>query len=300
MTSVQPTRTSFALACCAALALGSLTGCYSSYTRDPGAPGDGGVDAGRRDAGRDLGSLFDGSVAPSCAPQDAREIICPSFVCDDVGAWYWSGDRCEYMACGACEGTDCGAGALTEGQCVGVHASCVPSLCRATSGDWLFWARECGHFVCGSPVPAICEVGFPVCDCGLTRVFDPLLGCVEGMCGEIDPLAHDILCTSTGGNWDAICCDTVCGQRCELPCAAPACDCGPMRVFDPVRGCIEAVRCFERRAGETCGPGARCETGTICCQSCGGAGCFGDPICRAPVCDSDPHTDQCGNRDDVP
>lgn len=283
----------------AAAALLALAGCYASHGRPPEAAGDAGVDVGRRDAGR-YGGPPDLGMTPSCAAQDARAVVCPTLFCDDVGAWHWNGDRCVYIECGACEGTDCGAGAITEGECFRSHASCVPSLCRASGGEWLFWAQECGHRECGYPVPELCEAGFPICDCGLSGVFDAARGCVDGMCGEIDPLPRDLLCTSTGGRWDAICCDTVCGQRCELPCAAPACDCGPSRIFDLARGCVETSRCFERTRGETCGPGARCEAGTICCERCGGAGCFGDPVCAAPTCDSDAHTDECGNRDDLP
>jgi hypothetical protein len=58
---------------------------------------------------------------------------------------------------------------------------------------------------------------------------------------------------------------------------------------------VEASRCFERGAGETCAEGARCGGGTICCQTCGGAGCVGPATCRVPVCDDDEDTDLCGN-----
>jgi hypothetical protein len=39
----------------------------------------------------------------------------------------------------------------------------------------------------------------------------------------------------------------------------------------------------------------RCADGLICCQTCGGAGCFGEPTCRAPVCDDTGRLDVCGN-----
>jgi hypothetical protein len=68
-------------------------------------------------------------------------------------------------------------------------------------------------------------------------------------------------------------------------------------VFELGRGCIEAARCFERLEGQTCDehPRSRCETGTACCQRCGGAGCVGPAICAYPVCDVDETIDLCGN-----
>jgi hypothetical protein len=69
-----------------------------------------------------------------------------------------------------------------------------------------------------------------------------------------------------------------------------------MRVFDEARGCVDAARCHERLAGETCEGSARCQDGTICCPHCGGAGCAGPPTCDAPSCGLDPMVyDECGN-----
>ena len=280
---------SLGLAC----ALLPFAACYSSY----GLSSD-----GVADAGRDAGSSRDAAASTSCAPDDARAIVCPSFVCDDVGAWQWNGDRCFYVACGACEGTDCAAGAPTQAACERNHVGCEACLCRATGGDGLFWAQECGHYECGRPVPAICEVGFAVCDCGLSRSFAPGVGCVpDAACPSGPPvLPREQRCTETGGRWANLCCDSVCGEPCAAACAADACDCGPGRISDEARGCIESSRCFTRTLDEICGPSARCEAETICCQSCGGAGCVGDSRCRAPTCDADPLTDECGNRLDAP
>jgi hypothetical protein len=165
----------------------------------------------------------------------------------------------------------------------------------------MWWAEECGHYECGFPVPATCLVGAPACDCGLDRAFVAGVGCrIVPDCGAIDPLPEDELCAATGGSWENICCHTECGVPCPLPCISPACNCGPDRVFDPVRGCVVDVSCMERTSGETCNERSRCEGGTICCQSCGGAGCFGDPICSYPVCDDDPFIDECGNDSRVP
>ncbi len=257
-------------------------------------------DAGSRpDSGADAGGVSDAGVRTACSADDAIAALCPELLCDGIPRWYWNGDDCFWIDCGACEGTDCDRGAGSREACLAEHSTCEPALCRATSGSWLWWAQECGHYECGHAPPANCEVGFAVCDCGVNRVFEPGIGCVD-RCGEIDPLPRDVMCRTTGGTWGSFCCDSVCGQPCVLACAADACDCGPGRVFDVARGCIESARCHERMLGETCEGAARCATGTVCCTHCGGAGCFRPATCETPVCDSDPHTDACGNRDDVP
>lgn len=282
----------------AALVAGA--GCGASHDRDGSDAGPtlhaedaaslaydgGGADAGGADAG----------VRTACTADDARAALCPEVLCDGLPRWYWNGDDCFMIDCGACEGTECDRGTGSRDACFAAHATCVPALCRTSGGSWLWWAEECGHYACGHAPPADCESGFPVCDCGTNRVFDPELGCVD-MCGEVDPLPRDVLCRSTGGTWGNICCDAVCGQLCALACAGEACDCGAGKIFDAERGCIESAQCHDRRSGETCEGAARCETGTICCQRCGGAGCFGPPTCQAPLCDTDPHTDECGNND---
>ena len=136
----------------------------------------------------------------------------------------------------------------------------------------------------------------PACDCGDDSRFEPGVGCVLAECPAVDPLPPMELCTQSGGAWTAgLCCNTECGMPCEAACAAPACDCGPNRVFDGLRGCEVAARCVEPGLGEPCDGLDRCADGTICCDSCGGAGCAGEPTCRLPVCDDDPDIDTCGN-----
>jgi hypothetical protein len=288
-----------------ALVSSLLLACSGSHGRSDVDGGGSGIDASViHDGGfgpDDAGSIHDGGAPTFCDAQRAVAAICPERVCDGLARWYWSGDRCFPIECGACEGEDCASGSSTEGECADAHAECTPQRCRSTGGTWEWWAEECGHFVCGEPPPQDCLVGEPVCDCGPGRSFDPGRGCFDDpSCPEIDPLPRDALCTSTGGAWSAICCDTECGQRCALPCAEMACDCGPMRVFDAGRGCVDAARCHERRAGETCSGVSRCEDGTICCMHCGGPGCSGEPTCQAPRCDGDPHFDECGNCLDCP
>jgi hypothetical protein len=140
-------------------------------------------------------------------------------------------------------------------------------------------------------------VPFPVCDCGAHRSFDAARGgCYDDTsCPIAEPISREELCTGSGGMWEPICCDTVCGVGCDADCALPACDCGDGRVFDEARGCRDGARCHERSVTESCEGDARCEPGTICCEHCGGAGCFGPPTCQPPLCDDDPTTDECGN-----
>lgn len=295
-----------------ALFLGAslAAGCSDSHGRDTDAGSEPGPDAASPDGGlrSDAGSApdsgwtdLDAGPRGTCDADDARAAVCPELLCDGIPRWYWNGDDCFWIDCGACEGTDCATrGAFSESECLAQHAGCEPALCRTTGGTWMWWAEECGHYQCGRPVDADCLVGMPVCDCGPDRIFDPGAGCVAVDCPTSPPRSRQQLCTDTGGSWDAICCDTTCGELCPLACASPACDCGPGRVMDDARGCIESAECHERSRGESCMGDARCEEGTICCEHCGGAGCAGPPTCVDPTCDADPHTDTCGNRDDVP
>lgn len=246
------------------------------------------------DAGSDAGPPVDAGPAAACDPDDAASEPCAS-LCDGPSRYYWNGDRCFSIDCGACRGDDCGTAGFTSlEECEAAHATCEATLCRSTGGEWQFWSEECGHFVCGVAPPATCESGFPVCDCGPSHSFDPELGCFEDDCPTVDPSTPEELCVGTGGSWEAICCDTECGDFCPLLCAEMACNCGPGRVFE-ARGCAEASRCFERMQDETCTDDSRCADGTICCQSCGGAGCAPTSTCRVPVCDDDETIDMCGN-----
>ena len=261
---------------CVVLMLG--VGCTDSHDRS----GD--------DAGRSLSdaSTGDAAVPPAdaarvdagpratCDAQDATQEICPDAICDGPDLWFWNGERCHQIDCGACVGADCGAGVFERDACESAHASCEPSLCRATGGAWFWWAQECGHYECGVAPEATCLIGAPVCDCGFNRSFEAGVGCVEDpSCPAPPPGGPDLsaLCTGTGGTWGDLCCHSECGERCGDACLAPACDCGAGQIFDELRGCHDAVRCYERSAGQTCeAPDARCDGDQICCRSCGGAG----------------------------
>lgn len=240
----------------------------------------------------------DGGGAPSCDADDARAILCPAGICDGLDSFAWDGERCIRIDCGTCEGADCGGLARSPEECQARHAECVPEQCRATGGDWLFFAEECFHYRCGVSQPAPCLVGRPVCNCGAGRSFVDGVGCEDDpSCALVDPLPPDLLCANTGGTWtDGICCSTVCGQFCPLACAAPGCVCGAMEIFDGLNGCTPGAECFEREAGQSCdGARTRCADGLICCEHCGGAGCDPTMTCEAPVCDADPNIDECGN-----
>jgi hypothetical protein len=260
------------------------------------APADGGATP---DAGRDASPGSDASTErASCDPEDAQAELCPGALCDGPPSWHWNGDSCFAIECGACTGSDCARGFPSEAACAAAHATCEASLCRSTGGTWMWWTEECDHYACGVAPPAICVVGRPVCNCGSDRAFDDVLGCVPAHCPKPLP-TRQAVCEATGGTWGPICCDTVCGEYCPEPCASDACDCGPGREFLE-GGCTHTARCHERRIGETCADDTRCPSGSICCQSCGGPGCFGPRTCRAPVCDDDDCTDLCGNRCDSP
>lgn len=294
----MPSRSSlhFGLAASLLAALG-LVGCPSTNS-----PDDGGT-------GRDASSLDDAHATPDAfSPSDAGPVgTCDAMrvtrvrcaaLCDGPDQWYWDGERCVRFDCGECVGDDCDLGVTSEAECQAAHATCEPELCRATGGAWLFWAEECQHYRCGRPQPADCLIGRPVCDCGPNRRFDPGVGCVtEGLCPD-GPPSPETLCTSTGGTWENVCCPSRCGVPCEAECLAPACTCGPLEIFDPARGCVDAVECHDGRMVEqTCTTDGRvrCADGLICCQRCGGAGCFGEPTCRVPTCDPTGELDVCGN-----
>lgn len=273
------------------------SGCPSTNSPDDSGSS---PDAGpMSDTGIGSDAFVEGDAGPValCDAQRVTAVPCRP-LCDGLDQWFWDGERCVRFECGECVGEDCGEGVLSEAECRTAHASCEPELCRSTGGDWLFWAEECEHFRCGVPQPAMCLVGRPVCDCGASRVFDAALGCVaEGLCA--DPLpSPEALCTATGGTWGNVCCNSRCGVPCALPCAGPACTCGPFEIFDDVRGCVESSVCHDERAlDQTCTTDGRvrCTDGLICCQDCGGAGCIGDPTCRAPTCDPTGMLDVCGN-----
>jgi hypothetical protein len=259
-----------------------LPGCPDSH----GTTGDAGRDAPATDspfvyldsAAIDASTPLDAPLPAECGAAEVTVNPCPMFLCDALPLWYWDGEQCFDVDCGACEGPHCGtAGFGSREECVAAHASCVPQLCRDTGGTWMFWAEECGHRICGNPGLAICESGEPVCDCGPYRVFDFERGCVEPdpHCGVLPTRSREELCRATGGSWDAICCDSRCGELCPLACAGPACRCGPTQIFDEERGCIEATECFERETGETCDlPHQRCaDRSNLCVPPCDGPGC---------------------------
>lgn len=282
----------------------AVAGCSESHT-GPGTDAGAGTDAPALgdcacglDVGPDAPSPVDAPAAFTCEADDAHAVVCPEALCDGPDSYAWDGERCLRIDCGACEGTACSALPRSLAACEAAHAACVPQQCRATGGEWLFFTEECFHYECGLPQPAPCLVGMPVCNCGSGRSFVDGVGCQDDpTCPEVDPLPPETLCGSTGGTWTpGICCHTTCGQFCDLDCAAPGCVCGDTEVFDPIRGCVPGLECFEREVGETCGVlGMRCVDGLLCCQHCGGAGCAPDMTCEAPICDADPTIDVCGN-----
>jgi hypothetical protein len=223
-------------------------------------------------------------------------VICPDSLCDGRPSWYWNGDSCVMIDCGACAGSDCASAAFfSESECMAAHAGCEATLCRASGGTWVWWAPECAHYECGHPVIRECYARQPVCDCGPYRNFEPAIGCVDADCPDPEPATREQLCRATSGIWSDICCDTVCGAPCDALCDAYACDCGIGREFETTRGCVDTARCHERLPGEACSGVSRCQSGTICCQHCGGAGCWGEPTCDAPHCPPDEGFDECGN-----
>jgi len=228
-------------------------------------------------------------------------MLCPAVACDGPPTWYWNGDACAPVECGTCEGTECASGFGSLDLCTSAHAGCDASLCRATGGTWKWWVEQCGHDICGAIPFADCEVGMPACNCGAYGTFQPGTGCVtDPSCPTPEPGTPEELCRWTGGTWGPFCCHSECGERCPDACVAPACDCGPRRVFDEGSGgCIEHARCWERRLGQRCDDTTRCEPGTLCCDYCGGPGCLGTPTCRPVVC-GEPHLDMCGNCVDCP
>lgn len=289
------------------IAVVAAPACSDSHAR----PDDGGARPDATILVRDGGGPADTAPTPldTFLPRDAGPVSClPELVsvttcetgCDGPPRYHWDGERCFAIGCGECEGIGCDGGFGSMGECEAAHATCVPSLCRATGGTWMFWAEECEHRRCGEPGLAICETGMPVCDCGPTDVFDDVMGCVPSIeCSEPGPeRTREQLCVDSGGAWEGTCCDSVCGEPCALACAAPACTCGAYEVFDEVRGCIDAAQCHRRAEGESCGLERQsCDRGLVCCDTCGGPGCpvGGRPACRSPVCDGS--EDFCGLSD---
>ena len=240
----------------------------------------------------DAPSAPDPTTPPnSCSPANARPLLCPDIDCDAGPSWFWNGDSCVPMECGACVGEDCNMGASTQEQCERDHASCEASLCRNTGGIWRWWDNECGYW-CGRP-DGDCEDVGPTCDCGLFGSFDPSMGCVPDDCPVPEPVSQQELCEGTGGTWGAFCCDSVCGTPCPLFCAELACDCGPGREFLDT-GCRQTARCFERQLNESCDESSRCAPGTICCSRCTDDNCR-PATCQPPTCSHDGTTDFCGN-----
>ncbi|MBX3247737.1 MAG: hypothetical protein KF901_11210 [Myxococcales bacterium] len=266
-------RTRHTSARCALVLVTLTLGCYGA--RETEELRDAGHVHADRDAlvGRDTGLPSDAGLPPGldgglegCDAEDARPMVCPELICDGPGTIHWDGEACVVIGCGECVGADCATSWPSLEECERAHAGCEPPLCRGTGGEWRFWAEDCGHWWCGFPPPFDCLVGGPVCDCGRGRRFEEGRGCVsiERECPTSEPVTREELCRGTGGAWEGICCDTECGRPCPFLCAQPACDCGPWRVFDEVRGCVEATRCFEPRLGERCGGRSRCEPGTFC------------------------------------
>lgn len=260
----------------------------------PGVDAGPGEDAGPVDAG---GPVEDGGTTmPSCDADDAQHILCPEFLCDGLPTWHWNGDECFAIDCGACTGDDCDRTFLSREACESAHDGCDASLCRATGGTWRFWAEDCGYR-CGFEAPIDCLVGGPSCDCGVGQNFVPGVGCeTDPSCPIFEMPIPSELCEGTGGEWGNFCEDSVCGVRSAAECLAEACHCpGETQIFDEVRGCVDGEVCFRPAIDAPCIPDrSRCPGAAICCENCGGAGCFGAQ-CELPTCDDDPDTDICGN-----
>lgn len=230
----------------------------------------------------------------SCGAQAVSIALCPELLCDGLPRWYWSGDECFSIDCGACVGDDCGTSWNDVSSCRAAHATCRPELCRATGGDWLAIDSFCGDFTCDRAPDVACLVGQPACSCGPNRSFDPMRGCIEVECPPMPTRTEQELCAETGGTWTPnICCPTHCGTRCEADCAAPACACGPDSIFDAARGCVVASECLVHGVDEVVPFGHRCQRHLATCE-CGPSGC-GETTCREPMCDRlDAGVDLCG------
>lgn len=187
--------------------------------------------------GLDLGTIDSGSsrscyIAMDVAPDPCTDIDCAP---GEPRRYFWDGYECAaWPLCTSCVGADCGLLNSLEG-CEAAHSSCSSVLCEATGGYFRAEQQYCGNFVCGHAGPRNCVVPTPACDCGLGKIYDDDLGCVESIeCGAED------LCAATHGTWRVASFDA-CGVEIDLPAAAPTCDCGSGFIFDTMNGCTPAL-----------------------------------------------------------
>lgn len=118
---------------------------------------------------------------------------------------------------------------------------------------------------CDDSNAAIYPGAIELCD-GLDNNCD---GVVDISCSDPKEVA---LCQETEGEWvEGGCGDYICGEPPPIYCfvSEPGCNCGPDKVFDPVRGCVYSASCED--------PVGLCEsTGgrwTECGSGCGPATC---------------------------
>lgn len=231
--------------------------------------------------GADCGARF--PTRDACA---AAYAACDSQLCHDTGG-RWDASACGHFACGLPSGDDCidpgcdcGPGrSFAEGSgCFDDPRCSDEELCAASDGRFVPDARcgfRCGEESCTRDLPPRVP-----CDCGPGRTFlVGTRGCAPDLGCTVSP---ESLCASTGGSWSGICCHTECGRFCPVPCAAPACDCGPGMRFDESRGCYADPMC-PAPEGERCEPWreAPCiDPGATCCAGDDGSA----PVCRTLDC----------------
>lgn len=188
---------------------------------------------------------------------------------------------------------DCGPGRTFEPGtgCVDDPSCSEATVCVASGGRM----TDCdAHPSCGALGDGCGPVSFvddyESCDCGPAMRFDPAEGCVEDTACEASP---DEVCEWSGHEMTALCAPTRCGRPSPLACAQPACECGDLEVFDPLRGCVRSVECRDRLLGESCTDdgalGGVCVEG-VCCSGRCVAPCY--PACGAS-CDG---ASGCGDR----
>jgi hypothetical protein len=123
---------------------------------------------------------------------------------------------------------------------------CVPlseqTLCLDTGGHWD--PDTCGHYVCGEPLPILCLVAEPGCDCGSGRSFVEGEGCaVDATCHAPD---DEALCEDSGGTWRPESCGHyTCGHPPFCDAIIPGCDCGDGHNFKPGEGCVPDASCTD-------------------------------------------------------
>lgn len=284
--------------------------CAGSHgaTADAGTGTDSGlgVDAGfvvDSGTGSDAGMPVDASTIGFCErAMDVAVDPCVDVDCAPGGPtlYFWDGVECAlWPYCAQCVGEDCSQLTTLE-LCQNLHSTCLSVLCEATGGYFRAELAYCGNFECGHPGPNICESPTSACDCGIGKVFDATLGCVESAgCGPED------LCRATHGDWRLVVIDS-CGNETMQPAVDYTCDCGDKFVFNEERGCeapsidvclSPSSEEYCARSGGSWGEGCNVQCGQhldcdcIDCFSCAcgpeevfdisRGGCVRDPMCSS-------------------